>query len=86
MLTIPREMTEPCRDNEINLSSPGATEVLTSNVDCISSAVLSTESCLDPRRGGGDRDVSSGKMRFSSGGHGRRRTAFESHKVGVIGD
>jgi len=83
MLTIPREITEPGRERDskppppsVGCLSPG---VMTSEL--LSSSFSRMEICFDPRRGGGDSEVSSG---YCSGGGGVERI-FGFGKEGVMG-
>lgn len=59
MLTIPREMTEPGRESDNILVSPSITGLLSGTAVDGSSSVSMTDICLEPRRGGGESDVTS---------------------------
>ena len=84
MLTMPRDITEPCRDSDIGLSSVGVAEGTSKLSDGVSS--FSTRgSCRDPLRGGGDKEVISGNVTVWSGNNGSLRSALGSMILGVMG-
>ena len=57
ILTTPREITEPGRERDNNRGSPSSFSVGVQSNSGLSNPISKT--CLEPLRGGGDKDISS---------------------------